>query len=55
MLLEHLDHAEAARAVVAAVERLVEEGKTLTRDSAVVRRPRGRAGDRGAALARRLA
>ena len=32
MMLEHLDHADAARAVVAAVERLVEEGKTLTRD-----------------------
>src|SRR5216117_975515 len=32
MMLEHLGHAEAARAVVAAIERLVEEGKTLTRD-----------------------
>src|SRR5437899_29305 len=32
MLITHLDHADAARAVVAAVERLVEEGKTLTRD-----------------------
>jgi tartrate dehydrogenase/decarboxylase / D-malate dehydrogenase len=32
MLLEHLDHADAARAVVAAVERVVEEGKVLTRD-----------------------
>src|SRR5436853_465834 len=32
MMLEHLDHADAARAVVTAVERLVEEGKTLTRD-----------------------
>jgi tartrate dehydrogenase/decarboxylase/D-malate dehydrogenase len=32
MMLEHLDHADAARTVVAAVERLVEEGKTLTRD-----------------------
>ena len=32
MMLEHLDHPDAARAVVAAVERLVEEGKTLTRD-----------------------
>ena len=32
MMLEHLDHADAARAVVAAVERLVEDGKTLTRD-----------------------
>jgi len=32
MMLEHLDHGEAARAVVAAIERLVEEGKTLTRD-----------------------
>ncbi|MGH7354235.1 MAG: tartrate dehydrogenase [Candidatus Rokuibacteriota bacterium] len=32
LMLEHLGHAEAARAVVGAVERLVEEGKTLTRD-----------------------
>ncbi len=32
LMLEHLGHADAARAVVGAVERLVEEGKTLTRD-----------------------
>jgi tartrate dehydrogenase/decarboxylase/D-malate dehydrogenase len=32
MMLEHLGHADAARAVVAAIERLVEAGKTLTRD-----------------------
>src|SRR6266704_7211908 len=32
LMLEHLGHADAAGAVVAAVERLVEEGKTLTRD-----------------------
>jgi tartrate dehydrogenase/decarboxylase/D-malate dehydrogenase len=32
MLLEHLGHADAAASVVSAVERLVEEGKTLTRD-----------------------
>jgi 3-isopropylmalate dehydrogenase len=32
MMLEHLGHPDAARAVVTAVERLVEEGKTLTRD-----------------------
>src|SRR3989442_447228 len=32
MMLEHLGHAEAARAVLAAIERVVEEGKTLTRD-----------------------
>ena len=32
MMLEHLGHAEAARAVVAAIERVVEGGKTLTRD-----------------------
>jgi len=32
MLLEHLGHADAAAAVVSAIERLVEEGKTLTRD-----------------------
>ena len=32
MMLEHLDHPDAARAVVAAVERVVEEGKVLTRD-----------------------
>ncbi|PYM64231.1 MAG: tartrate dehydrogenase [Candidatus Rokuibacteriota bacterium] len=32
MMLEHLGHADAAAAVVRAVERLVAEGKTLTRD-----------------------
>src|SRR5712692_10811421 len=32
MMLEHLGHAEAAHAVVAAIERLVEGGKGLTRD-----------------------
>src|SRR5690349_8418768 len=32
MMLEHLGHPEAARAVVAAIERIVEEGKTVTRD-----------------------
>jgi tartrate dehydrogenase/decarboxylase/D-malate dehydrogenase len=32
MMLEHLGHAEAAAAVVAAIERLVEGGKGLTRD-----------------------
>src|SRR5207245_2108203 len=32
MMLEHLGHADAARAVVAAIERLVEDGKTRTRD-----------------------
>src|SRR5262245_10586533 len=32
MMLEHLGHADAARAVVGAIERVVEEGKTLTRD-----------------------
>jgi tartrate dehydrogenase/decarboxylase/D-malate dehydrogenase len=32
MMLEHLGHADAARAVIAAIERLVEDGKTLTRD-----------------------
>jgi tartrate dehydrogenase/decarboxylase/D-malate dehydrogenase len=32
MMLEHLGHADAAGAVVAAIERLVEDGKTLTRD-----------------------
>src|SRR5437867_9076757 len=32
MMLDHLGHAEAARAVVAAIERVVEEGGTLTRD-----------------------
>src|SRR5882724_3874179 len=32
MMLEHLGHADAARAVVAAIERLVAEGRTLTRD-----------------------
>jgi tartrate dehydrogenase/decarboxylase/D-malate dehydrogenase len=32
MMLEHLGHVDAARAVVGAIERVVEEGKTLTRD-----------------------
>jgi tartrate dehydrogenase/decarboxylase/D-malate dehydrogenase len=32
MMLEHLGHPEAARAVIAAIERLVAEGKTVTRD-----------------------
>jgi tartrate dehydrogenase/decarboxylase/D-malate dehydrogenase len=32
MMLEHLGHPEAAAAVVGAIERLVAEGKTLTRD-----------------------
>ncbi len=32
MMLDHLGHAEAARAVVGAIERLVAEGKLLTRD-----------------------
>ena len=32
MMLEHLGHAEAAAAVVAAIERVVAEGRTLTRD-----------------------
>src|SRR4029077_8805572 len=32
MMLEHVGEAEAARAVVAAIERVVKDGKTLTRD-----------------------
>ena len=32
MMLDHLGHADAARAVVQAIERVVEEGRTLTRD-----------------------
>jgi tartrate dehydrogenase/decarboxylase/D-malate dehydrogenase len=32
MLLEHLGHQDAADAVVGAIEELVEEGKTVTRD-----------------------
>jgi tartrate dehydrogenase/decarboxylase/D-malate dehydrogenase len=32
LMLEHLGHAEAARAIVAAIERVVEEGKVLTPD-----------------------
>jgi len=32
MMLENLGHAEAAAAVVAAIERVVAEGRTLTRD-----------------------
>jgi tartrate dehydrogenase/decarboxylase / D-malate dehydrogenase len=32
MMLEHLGHPDAARAVVSAIERVVEDGKVLTRD-----------------------
>jgi tartrate dehydrogenase/decarboxylase/D-malate dehydrogenase len=32
MMLEHLGHADAAAAVVSAVERVVEEGRAVTRD-----------------------
>jgi tartrate dehydrogenase/decarboxylase/D-malate dehydrogenase len=32
MLLEHLGHPEAARAVVTAIEQQVQEGEILTRD-----------------------
>jgi tartrate dehydrogenase/decarboxylase/D-malate dehydrogenase len=32
MMLDHLGHPEAARAVVDAIERFVAEGKGLTRD-----------------------
>ena len=32
MMIEHLGHADAARAVVAAIERVVEDGTVLTRD-----------------------
>ena len=32
MMLEHLGHADSARAVVAAIERVVEEGTGLARD-----------------------
>ena len=32
MMLEHLGHADAAKAVVDAIEKVVEEGKTVTRD-----------------------
>ncbi len=32
MMLDHLGHADAGRAVVRAIERVVEEGKVLTRD-----------------------
>jgi tartrate dehydrogenase/decarboxylase/D-malate dehydrogenase len=32
MLLEHLGHGTAAQAVVRAIETLVAEGKTVTRD-----------------------
>src|SRR6266540_5047718 len=32
MMLEHLGHTDAAGAVVTAIERVVEEGKTVTRD-----------------------
>ena len=32
MMLEHLGHEDAARAVVSVIERVVEDGKVLTRD-----------------------
>ena len=32
MMLEHLGHADAAAAVVSVIERVVEDGKALTRD-----------------------
>lgn len=32
MLVEHLGHAEAAAAIVAAIEKVVEEGRAVTRD-----------------------
>ncbi len=32
LMLDHLGHEEAARAVVSAIEQVVREGKTLTRD-----------------------
>ena len=32
MMLDHLGHPDAARAVVAAIEKLVADGKLLTRD-----------------------
>src|SRR4030095_2407331 len=32
MMLEHLGHADAAAAVVSAIERVVEDGKVATRD-----------------------
>jgi tartrate dehydrogenase/decarboxylase/D-malate dehydrogenase len=32
MMLEHLGHPDAASAVVGAIERVVKEGKTVTRD-----------------------
>jgi tartrate dehydrogenase/decarboxylase/D-malate dehydrogenase len=32
MMLEHLGHPDAARAVVGAIEKVVKEGKTVTRD-----------------------
>jgi tartrate dehydrogenase/decarboxylase/D-malate dehydrogenase len=32
MLIEHLGHADAAAAIVTAIEKVVEEGRTVTRD-----------------------
>jgi tartrate dehydrogenase/decarboxylase/D-malate dehydrogenase len=32
MMLDHLGHPEAAKAVVGAIEKVVEEAKTVTRD-----------------------
>jgi tartrate dehydrogenase/decarboxylase/D-malate dehydrogenase len=32
MLIEHLGHADAAAAIVAAIEHIVEEGRAVTRD-----------------------
>jgi tartrate dehydrogenase/decarboxylase/D-malate dehydrogenase len=32
MMLDHLDHSEAASAIVKAIETVIAEGKVLTRD-----------------------
>jgi tartrate dehydrogenase/decarboxylase/D-malate dehydrogenase len=32
MLIEHLGHADAAAAIVTAIEKVVEEGRAVTRD-----------------------
>ena len=52
MMLDHLGHRDAARAVVQAIEQVVAEGRTLTRDlggtaePCVARDPRARQIDR---------
>ena len=53
MLIEHLGHADAAAAIVSAIEKVVGEGRAVTRDlGGKATHPRGRRGDRRVDLRR---